>query len=102
MPKKKSCKIKSDVKKLHNALKKDLKTFLRDESGQMSRENILKIGMGTITALTMFSGSAQAVPPPCDGQVTHLSDNTVQWVDAGGGVKNLVPSHTHHQAHCSY
>ncbi len=88
------------------SLKKSLKSFMKDESGHMTKENILKIGMGTIGALSMFSGTAMSqvvgVPPSCNGQVTHLSDNTVQWMGPQQGQKYMFPSHTHHAAHCSY
>lgn len=94
------------IKKLRIKIKKDLKKFMKDESGSISKENILKVGIGTIAALSMFSGVANSdTKPDCDngsGLSTHTSDNTVQWVDIGGGEKQLIPSHTHHTAHCSY
>ena len=84
------------------SVKKSLKSFMKDESGNMTKENILKIGMGTIAALSMFSGMAESGPPSCNNTYTHLSDNTVQWMGPASGQKYLFPSHTHHQAHCSY
>ena len=83
-------------------IKRDLKFFMKDESGGMTKENVLKVGMGTIAALSLFSSAAQAGGPPCDGQVSHLSDNTIQWQSMPDGSKRLIPSHTHHQSHCSY
>ncbi len=83
-------------------VKKSLKSFMKDQSGAMTKENVLLIGMSTIAALSMFSGMANAAPPPCDGQYTHTSDNTLQWIGTDAGPKTLVPSHTHHTAHCSY
>lgn len=83
--------------------KKSFKSFMKDESGAMTKENILKIGMGTMAALSVLSGAAKAAPPPCDGAYVHTSDNTVQWIGPdNAGAKTLVPSHTHHTAHCSY
>ena len=94
---------KGNIKKLKVKIKKDFKNFMKDESGFMTKENILKVGIATLGAIGMFSGSAQAaLKPTCDGLTTHTSDNTVQWVDVGGGEKQLIPSHTHHTAHCSY
>ena len=90
------------IKRVKARIKKDLKNFMKDESGVMSKENILKVGMGTIAALTMFAGKATAAPPACDGKITHLSDNTIQWEGTDTGIKRLIPSHTHHAAHCSY
>ena len=94
-------------KNISKKIKKSLKNFLKDESGAMTKENVLKISIGTIAALSMLSGLAKATIPACDGKITHTSDNTVQWINANGlttpdGVKTLVPSHTHHAAHCSY
>ena len=75
---------------------------MKDESGAMTKENVLKIGMGAIAALSMFSGLAKGASPSCDGQYTHTSDNTLQWTGTDAGIKVLTPSHTHHTAHCSY
>jgi len=85
--------------------KRTLKNFMKDESGSMTKENILKIGIGTIAALSAFSGLAkgQAGPAPlCDGTYSHVSDNTLQWTGPDAGTKTIIPSHTHHTAHCSY
>jgi hypothetical protein len=91
--------------------KKNLKNFMKDESGNMTKENILKVGMGTLAALSMFSGpdgmkNANAAPQMCPNltfeQWTHLSDNTLQWVGSDVGPKEIVPSHSHHISHCSY
>ncbi len=86
--------------------KRTLKNFMKDESGSMTKENILKIGIGTIAALSAFSGLAKgqgAGPaPPCDGEYTHVSDNTLQWTGPDVGAKTIIPSHTHHASHCSY
>ncbi len=89
-------------KKKSRYTKRSLKNFMKDESGAMTKENILKIGIGTVAALSAFSGIAKSAPPPCNGQVTHLSDNTLQWTGADVGAKTAIPSHTHHTAHCSY
>jgi hypothetical protein len=91
-----------DIKKLKVKIKKDIKNFMKDESGFMTKENILKVGMGTIAALAMFSGVAKAGPPACNNQFVHTSDNTLQWTGNNVGVKTIIPSHTHHAAHCSY
>ena len=93
--------MKKKIRNLKIKIKKDFKKFLKEESGCMAKENILKVGMGTIAALSMFSSIAHAGPPACDGQSTHLSDNTVQWEETPSG-KRLIPSHSHHLAHCSY
>lgn len=93
---------KNGFKKMKIKIKKDLKNFIKDESGFMTKENILKVGVGTIAALGMFSGVAKAAPPPCDGTYVHTSDNTLQWTGNDVGVKTVIPSHTHHAAHCSY
>ena len=93
---------KNGIKKIKAKIKNDIKSFMKDESGFMTKENILKVGMGTLAALSMFSGVAKAGPPPCDNTVVHTSDNTVQWQGTAAGPKILIPSHTHHAAHCAY
>ena len=92
---------KNKTKKLKSGIKKSLKDFMKDESGMISKENILKIGIGTVGALSMFSGMSEAAPPACNGSNVHVSDNTIQWEDTANG-KRLIPSHTHHSAHCAY
>lgn len=77
---------------------------MKDESGNMTKENILKLGMGTVAALSMFSGvsSGQWMCTAGVDILTHISDNTLQWDGPDAGEKNVIPSHTHHQSHCSY
>jgi hypothetical protein len=93
---------KKSEKKAKAMYLKNFKNFLKDESGNMTKENILKVGTATLAALSMFSGIAHSGPPPCDGHYVHTNDKTMQWADAPGGYKTFYPSHTHHSAHCSY
>lgn len=100
---------KNGIKKIKAKIKKDLKNFMKDESGVMSKENILKVGVGTIAALSMFSGVAKAgeqacsVPgfTGCTSDTDHQSYNLVQWEDQAGQ-KRIFPSHGHHCVHTSY
>jgi hypothetical protein len=88
-----------------SSLKKSLKNFMKDESGNMTKENILRLGMGTVAALSMFSGVSSAQPWNCNAGsniLTHINDNTLQWQGSDPGDKEVIPSHTHHQSHCSY
>ncbi len=99
--------MKKNRRPKNDPFKKSLKNFMKDESGNMTKENILKMGVGTMAALGMLGGlgniqHASAEVPFCDNMVTHLSDNTLNWEGPDGGAKVIAPSHTHHYAHCSY
>jgi len=49
--------MKGSIKsKIKNKMKEELGDFLRDESGVMSKENILKIGVGGAMALGALGG----------------------------------------------
>ncbi len=88
---------------------KKLIDFMKDESGVMSKDNILKIGIGTVSALglltTQFSSNVCA-------QHNHtyqaINEEVACAVAEGGGYK-LVPVHINYQggnvawpAHVSY
>ena len=84
-------------------IKKSLKNFMKDESGNMTKENILKMGLGTVVALSMFSGISSGQPcTKVNNWSSHLSDNTLQWDGPDAGQKQIIPSHSHHTNHCSY
>lgn len=103
---------KNGKKKINGKIKKNLKNFLKDESGLMSKENVLKIGMGTMVTLSMFSSFAQAQETcagttwnpygTAPGQYVHENDRVMKWSGAEVGPKEIFPSHGHHCIHQSY
>lgn len=97
-------------------ISRKLRDFLKDESGSMSRENILKIGIATIAALGSFAGTVKAadvsgtqdageeamVNPGLVNHMVHTNADVIKWTHPAGGQKYLYPSHVHHAIHESY
>lgn len=96
-----------------------LRDFLKDESGSMSRENILKIGIATIAALGSFVGTIKAadvsgtqdsgeasmgttpMPGTSFNHMVHTNADVIKW-RVVGSQKELYPSHVHHAVHEAY
>jgi hypothetical protein len=104
------------MKKKKNVLKKtngkNLKNFMKDEAGNMTKENILKMGLGTVAALSMFSGMSAAQCGPGSGTSPDHSNDMV-FIDGSDhlvayeGSGHIVPGgglevHQNHDNHCSY
>ena len=71
--------------------KKKLVDFIKDESGNMSRDKVLKIGLGTISALGMLSAfSSEAMA----GHTSNAYTDT--WPNAHDC------AHGSHASHSSY
>jgi len=54
-------------KKRFAYLKKSIKSFVKDEDGFVAKKNILKIGLGTISALAIIN----SVTDPAYGQISR-------------------------------
>ncbi|MCX5709751.1 MAG: hypothetical protein NT088_03365 [Candidatus Omnitrophica bacterium] len=94
---------KRHLRKAGKKLSKELKVFLKDESGLMSRESILKVGIGTISALGMFAGTLHAADvtgvqdpgePALSAGTTHINADVMKWRVINGS-KDIYPSHVH-------
>jgi hypothetical protein len=92
--------------------KKSLKNFMKDEAGNMTRENILKMGLGTVAALSMFSGTSSAQCGPGASQA-EVHDNEMVWVEGSDSIvahdgphvvalSSGLETHLNHMNHCSY
>ena len=92
---------KKTVKK-EMQVKRDLRSFMKDESGSMTKENVLKVGMGTIAALSLFSSTAQAQCGPGNNYWMAHENNNVVGYSPATGERKLIPSHVDHNSHCSY
>ncbi len=85
-------------------IKKEMTEFLKDEKGFVSKETMLKVGLITLSGLTLLSGmEAQAAT-----HSSHWSHNsstpTISSMDADGSSVNI--SHRNqasvHSSHNSY
>lgn len=78
-------------------IKKQLQEFIKDESGFVSRDKILKIGLGTITALGILSSfSANLIA----AHTNHNSHNNVLNGQPAGTCMRV--DHTSHYSHVSH
>lgn len=69
--------------------KKNLENFIKDESGNISKDKVLKIGLGTISALGIISSFTSA-------EAAHSS------VSAADPASNHDCNHASHGSHSSY
>ena len=87
-------------RKVVKRVRKNLKDLMKDESGNVSRENILKMGIGAVGMLGAFSAFGAVSCPPH----THTDVNNTVLIK--GGVDSygcdIFTPQTLHQDHCSY
>jgi hypothetical protein len=81
-------------------MEKTLHEFIRDESGFITKEKILKIGLGTISALGILSAFSANVIAQHTNHSSHA--NTLGIVPAGACVRVDHTSHYSHSSHSSY
>lgn len=75
-------------------LKKKLEDFIKDESGSISRDKVLKIGLGTISALGIMSAfSSEAAA----GHTSNSTHPPIYNSDDHPGC-----DHVSHSSHSSY
>ncbi len=82
--------------KIKSKVKKELKNFLKDESGLMSKENILKVAIGSAAILGLIqAGNAEA-------GCSHSNSCSIESKDIGGGCYEVYTTHSNHCSHSSY
>jgi len=90
-------------KKKFNNFKKNIKDFIKDEEGFITKDNILKIGLGTISALGIVSSLTNSFA----GHSSHpshsnaLNQNPLPGT-AGQCYRISHASHPSHSSHTSY
>ena len=92
---------KNFKRRIKNKIKGELNDFLKDESGVMSKENILKIGVGGAMVLGALGGvhsaKGQHVTVTCDDGCC-CSHNNVVWLSqrsAGSNCVKFIANHWH-------
>lgn len=81
-------------------IKKNLEHFLKDETGYISKEAILKIGLGTVSALGMLSAFSSNLIAGHSNHSQH--SNTIGGTSVPPCVKIAHSSHSSHGSHTSY
>jgi len=84
--------MKRNNKKRFSRTKKNLHSFIKDEDGYVSKENILKIGLGTISALSIMGGMSNAY-------AAHSNHPSHANSLAAGVVHSSVSSHASHDSY---
>jgi hypothetical protein len=84
--------MKKTSKKKFTRAKKNLHSFIKDEDGYVSKENILKIGLGTISALGVLGGMSNAYAAHSN-HPSHSNSLT------SGVVHASVSSHASHDSY---
>lgn len=94
---------KKITKKKFSNFKRTIKDFIRDEDGFVSKETILKIGIGTIAALGVL-GSVSNMYAGHASHAAHSNDLPVPaFVKQGDYCWRLgVGSHTSHPSHSNH
>lgn len=86
--------------KKKKAIKKKLEHFLKDETGYISKEAILKIGLGTVSALGILGAFSSSLVAGHSSHASH--NNTIGGTPFGPCMKITHSSHASHASHTSY
>jgi len=95
-------------KKKFNNFKKNIKAFMQDEEGYITKKNILKIGLGTISALGIIGSLADAATNHASHNNHSNSTGLIQgpapapYHDECYKLKVQHLSHNAHTSHGSY
>lgn len=85
-----------------NNLKKSIKDFIKDEEGFISKDKILKIGLGTISALGIIGSLSNSFA----GHTNHASHNNTNFLTQqqvpGTNCYKIAANHTSHPSHGSH
>lgn len=87
-------------------LKKSVKDFINDEEGFITKENILKVGLGAVSALGVLSTLTNMAAAAHTNHTSHNNVNGLiqQWI-AGTQCYRIAATHTSavpHVNHSSY
>ncbi len=95
-------KKKKNGRKKFNNFKKTIKDFIRDEEGYINKENILKIGLGTISALGVLSSMLDLSVAAHSSHNAHVNQPYVeQQPVAGTQCYRFVAVHGSHASHAN-
>ncbi len=86
-----------------NNLKKTIKGFIKDEDGYITKDNVLKLGLGTISALSVI-GSLSNSFAAHSSHPNHANANGIQEIWSGDCYRfeAVHTSHPSHGSHGSY
>lgn len=92
---------KTKIKKFNN-IKKSIKAFILDEDGFVSRENILAIGLVTISALGVLASISNSYAEHTSHSSHGSSNFLVDEAVPGTYCYRIVGTHTNHPSHGSH
>lgn len=86
-------------------IKKKLEDFIKDESGHITKENILKFGLGTVGALTIlgsFSSNVMAGHSQHSQHANTVGGAPLNPSDPTSCIRLRHSNHSSHSNHGSY
>ncbi len=91
---------KKNGRRKFNNLKRTLKGFIKDEDGYITKNNILKLGLGTVSALSIIGSLSNAFA----GHSSHGNHANTNFIteDWQGNCYRFVADHTSHPSHSSH
>jgi hypothetical protein len=96
---------KNDNKKSKkfNNIKKNIKEFMKDEEGFVSKDNILKVGLGTISALGIIGSLSTSFAGQHSNHTSHNESNYLiqDWIP-GTNCYKIGAEHTNHPSHVNH
>ena len=86
-----------------NNLKRTIKGFIKDEDGYITKSNILKLGLGTVSALSIIGSLSNSFAAHAS-HANHANVNGIDEVWQGDCYKFEAyhTSHASHGSHSSY
>jgi len=86
-----------------NNLKRTLKGFMEDEDGYITKNNILKLGLGTLSALSIIGSLSNAFASHAN-HASHTNNNNIvqAWSGPCYRFEAVHTSHPSHGSHSNY
>jgi len=94
--------MRKNTRKNTKKVIKKLSDFVKDEDGFISKESILKIGIGTISVLGVTSSAfaVECTGTPGANSDTYRMEQT--WLVSSPNCYKMQPCHESHTSHASY
>jgi hypothetical protein len=86
--------MRESVRKKLPEIKKDIRQFVSDESGFVSKDSILKVGIALGAASLLLANAARADAPLHTNGISSASFNSATYTLSG--------QHSHHGNHGNY
>ncbi|MCF7870314.1 MAG: hypothetical protein K9M01_04270 [Candidatus Omnitrophica bacterium] len=89
-------------KKKFNNFKKSLNSFVKDEDGFVSKKTILRVGLGTVSALGVMGSLSSAVAGHTSHGVHSNAQSIVEEPVPGTSCYKIGAQHSSHPSHVNH